>query len=215
MTPTTGTFERIRGDARARPPPRCCTRSTIIRRPVRSARRRSRSSISALRRRGFGPYGKASGVAEVDDASTLGNEVEERAHDRESAEPAVEHADGTRRRTLRSCTLAATSRLPGSGARPRAEHDRATAAPRPSDERRAHDEHHVEVRRVGLAQPRRTAPARTPRRHAARRARRAAREDRRHRAEARASGTAPVARSSRSFARPRRSVDDFDRGSGA
>src|ERR1700693_1843419 len=42
--------------------------------------------------RGLGSIREPSGVAEVDDIGG-GNEIEERSHDREAAEPAVEYAD--------------------------------------------------------------------------------------------------------------------------
>ena len=42
----------------------------------------------------FGPVGEAAGVAEVHDA-LVGQQVDQRAQDRQTAEPRVEHADGT------------------------------------------------------------------------------------------------------------------------
>ena len=103
MTPTTGMSRRSRRWSSAAAAA-LLHATTIIRTSCSSSRSTISSEYFRTSSAGFGPYGKAAGVAEVDDVGA-GNEVEQRPHDREAAETAVEHADRPvvahhRRRTL-------------------------------------------------------------------------------------------------------------------
>ena len=91
MTPTTGMSSWSRRWSRAAAA--ALLHATTTMRTSCSSRRSTISSeYFRTSSAGFGPYGKSAGVTEVDDVGA-GHEIEQRPHDREAAEAAVEDAD--------------------------------------------------------------------------------------------------------------------------